>query len=98
MRFTIISILIILSSISIKAQEATVGKTYSFNLQECLEYAYQNNDSLKNAQLDIESAKYKVKETIGIGLPQVSGTANLQDFLKIPTTLIPGDFFGQPGE
>jgi len=73
------------------------GRTYSFNLQDCLEYAYQHNDSLKNAQLDIESAKYKVKETVGIGLPQVSGSASLQDYLKVPTTLLPGEFFDQPG-
>ncbi|MFD2162838.1 TolC family protein [Paradesertivirga mongoliensis] len=97
MRFTILSILILLSSVTLKAQDAQQGKTFTFNLQECLEYAYQNNDSLKNAQLDIESAKYKVKETIGIGLPQISGTASLQDFLKIPTTLIPGEIFGEPG-
>ncbi|MBC7914184.1 MAG: TolC family protein [Pyrinomonadaceae bacterium] len=98
MRFTLSSILIILISISAIAQEIPEQKTFQFNLQECLEYAYKNNDSLKNAQLDIESAKYKVKETIGIGLPQISGSASLQDFLKIPTTLIPGDFFDRPGE
>lgn len=96
MKFTLIS-LIVLSSISIVAQESPQGKSHNFNLQECLEYAYRNNDSVKNAQLDMQSAKYRVKETIGIGLPQVSATANLQDYLKIPTTLIPGDFIGEPG-
>lgn len=95
MKFILIS-LIVLSSISIRAQENPQGKSYNFNLQECLEYAYRNNDSVKNAQLDVQSAKYRVKETIGIGLPQVSGTASLQDFLKIPTTLIPGEVFGEP--
>ncbi|MBC7916139.1 MAG: TolC family protein [Pyrinomonadaceae bacterium] len=97
MRLTVIAILILLSSIAGKAQQVPQDRTFQFNLQECLEYAYRNNDSLKNAQLDIESAKYKVKETFGIGLPQVSGSASFQDFLKIPTTLLPGDFFGQPG-
>lgn len=89
MRFTILSILILLSSITLKAQDAQQGKTFTFNLQECLEYAYQNNDSLKNAQLDIESAKYKVKETIGIGLPQISGTASFQDYFKVPQIPFP---------
>jgi outer membrane protein TolC len=98
MRFTL-SILIILSAIGAKSQEIVPAeRTFRFNLQECLEYAYKNNDSLKNAQLDIQSAKYRVKETVGIGLPQLNGSASFQDFLKIPTTLIPGDFFGQPGE
>ncbi|MBC7912756.1 MAG: TolC family protein [Pyrinomonadaceae bacterium] len=89
MRFTLIAILIFLSSIAGKAQQVPQDRTFQFNLQECLEYAYRNNDSLKNAQLDIESAKYKVKETFGIGLPQVSGSASFQDFIKVPTTLLP---------
>lgn len=89
MRFTILSILILVSSVTLKAQDAQQGKTFTFNLQECLEYAYQNNDSLKNAQLDIESAKYKVKETIGIGLPQISGTATFQDYIKVPQIPFP---------
>ncbi len=60
----------------------------SFNLQECINYAYEHQDSLKNARLDIESANYKVKETIGIGLPQVNGSASFQDFIKLPSTLL----------
>ena len=71
-----------------RAQEAPTGKTFQFNLQQCLEYAYANNDSLKNARLDIESANYKVKETIGLGLPQISGNATFQDYFKVPESLI----------
>ena len=88
MRFTL-SILIILSSMLLRAQDTSQDRTYRFNLQECLEYAYRNNDSLKNAQLDIESAKYKVRETIGIGLPQISGTATFQDYIKVPQIPFP---------
>ncbi|WP_207532043.1 TolC family protein [Desertivirga arenae] len=98
MRNTLLITLIFLSSIAIRAQENPQGRTFNFNLQECLQYAYENQDSIKNAKLDIESAKYKVKETFGIGLPQVSGSAQFQDYLKIPTTLIPAEFFGgDPG-
>ncbi len=94
MRFTIISILLILGSITGKSQNIEQGKAFQFNLQECLEYAYKNNDSLKNAQLDIESAKYKVKETVGIGLPQVSGTASFQDYIKVPKIPFPSSEYG----
>jgi len=96
MRSFLLVCLMILGSFA-RAQEAPTGKTFQFNLQQCLEYAYANNDSLKNARLDIESANYKVKETIGRGLPQVDGSASFQDFLKVPTTLLPGEFFNQPG-
>jgi len=44
----------------------------------------------------MKSADYKVRETTGIGLPQVSGSATFTDYVKIPTTLLPGQFFGQP--
>ena len=39
-----------------------------------------------------------MKQTIGIGLPQLSGNATFQDFLKIPTSLLPGEVFGEPGK
>lgn len=58
------------------AQETQPG--LEFNLQECLDYALANSTSAKNSQLDIEIAKAQVKETIGIGLPQVSGTVTTQ--------------------
>ncbi|WP_295796105.1 TolC family protein [Mucilaginibacter sp.] len=69
---------------------------YNFTIQDCVNYAYTHQDSVINAGLDVKSAEYKVKETIGIGLPQVKGSASFQDYLKIPTTLLPGQFFGQP--
>ncbi len=50
-----------------------------------------------NANLDVKSAEYRVKEIVGGGLPQINGGASIQDYLKIPTTLIPGEFIGQPG-
>jgi outer membrane protein len=79
------------------AQEAPPSsQTYNFSIQECINYAYEHQDSVVNANLDIKSADYKVKETRGIGLPQISGTANFQDYLKIPTTLLPGEVFNQP--
>jgi outer membrane protein TolC len=79
------------------AQDAPPNnQTFNFSIQDCINYAYEHQDSVVNAQLNIKSAEYKVKETTGIGLPQINGTASFQDYLKIPTTLIPGEFFGQP--
>jgi outer membrane protein len=96
MRKHLLVALLIPLSMLVRAQ-GQAPKVFTFNLQECLEYAWQNQDSIKNARLDIESANYRVKETIGLGLPQVSGSAQFQDYLKLPTTLLPGDFVGQPG-
>jgi outer membrane protein len=50
----------------------------SFTLDESIKYALENSYTVKNAFLDEESAKAKVKETIGIGLPQIDGAAGVQ--------------------
>jgi outer membrane protein TolC len=72
-------------------------KTYNFNLEQSIEYAYGHQTALLNAAIDQKIADAKVKETIGIGLPQINGTADFRDFLKVPTSLLPGEFFNQPG-
>jgi outer membrane protein TolC len=43
--------------------------------------------------MDIEAAKKKVWETTAIGLPQVSAEANFQNFITLPTSLIPASTF-----
>lgn len=95
-RRMLVLVLSILSFGVVNAQTDTT-KSHNFNLEECIQYAYQHQTSLLNADLDRKIADSKVKETIGIGLPQINGTANLQDYLKVPTSLLPGEFFGQPG-
>ncbi|MCF8319516.1 MAG: TolC family protein [Sphingobacteriaceae bacterium] len=79
---------------SLSAQTTT---SYTFTLPQAIEYAFKNQAAVLNAQLDEQIAKNTVKQTTGIGLPQVSGSFSFQDFLKLPTSLLPGDFFGQPG-
>lgn len=72
-----------------------VPATYNFTLADCINYAYTHQDSVLNAGLDVKSAEYKVKETIGIGLPQVSGSASFQDYIKTPSIIFP-DFISGP--
>src|SRR5471030_447833 len=73
------------------------NQTYNFSLADCVNYAYAHQDSVVNAGLDVKSAAYHVKEVIGQGLPQINGAAAFQDYIKIPTTLIPGAFINEPG-
>ena len=68
----------------------------SFTLQQAIDYAMQNQISVQNAVLDEQIAQNKVKEVLGIGLPQISGSFDVKDFLEIPTSLIPAEFFGGP--
>jgi outer membrane protein len=84
-------IIILLCGVAITshAQQAPKDSIYNLSLQDCINYAYEHQDSVINAKLDIKSAEYKVKETIGSGLPQVNGVASFQDYLKTPATVGP---------
>ncbi|MDB4926499.1 TolC family protein [Mucilaginibacter sp.] len=80
-------------ALSSYAQQVPLPNTpRNFSLADCIKYAYEHQDSVKNANLDVKSAEYKVKETIGSGLPQISGSISFQDFLKPPATVGPNIF------
>lgn len=76
---------------TISAQEVK-----KFSLKEAQQYALDNNYQIKNAKTDIEIAKLKVKENTAIGLPQIAGSVSYNNFLELPTQLIPGEFLGMP--
>lgn len=50
----------------------------AFALDEAIKYALENSYTVKNAFLDEEVAKARVKEIVGIGLPQIDGSAGVQ--------------------
>lgn len=81
--------------LSVKAQQSDT--LISFSLKEAIDYAQTHQVSILNATIDEDIAKNTVKKTIGIGLPQLNGNVNFQDFLKVPTSLLPGEFFDKPG-
>ncbi|VXD12628.1 TolC family protein [Marinoscillum sp. 108] len=69
-----LTLLFLMLSTWLVAQE-TSG---SFTLDDCVEYALKNSVDAKNALLDEQIATARVKETVGIGLPQVSGSVSVQ--------------------
>jgi outer membrane protein len=69
-----------------KAQQANNA---AFSLQQAVEFAVKNSPSYKNAELDMENAEYRKREITGLGLPQITGSFDLKDYLKLPTSLIP---------
>ena len=71
---------------------STIGQE-SYSLKQAKEYAIQNSTQVKNSLLDVEIAQQKIKETTATGLPQISGTVAFQNFLDVPTSLIPASSF-----
>lgn len=77
----------------------------AFALDQCIDYALKNSVSVQNAVLDEQIATAKVKETIGLGLPQISANASLVHNPKLSrffTTYtgaggFVGDLSGVPG-
>ena len=74
------------------SQTARDTGKYSFSLQQAIDFAMKNQTQVQNAGYDEQIAKEKVKETVGIGLPQIGGSLSAQDFIDRPTSIFP-DFF-----
>jgi len=79
---------------SLQAQDSTV---HSFSLQQAVGYAVKNNVQVKNALLDVQIQEQTNKDITSAAYPQINGTGSFTYNAKIPVSLIPGDFFGQPG-
>jgi len=92
---TAISVLLLPAAI-INAQENLNGEL-RLSLKESQDYAIQNNKQVMSAKLDVLASKAAIWETISAALPQLSLSGSMMDNLKLTTTLLPGEFFGQPG-
>jgi outer membrane protein len=68
------------------------------SLKEAQDYAIQYNMSVIAARQDIAASRIAIWETISSALPEVNASGSFNDNLKLMTTLLPGDFFGKPGE
>jgi outer membrane protein len=75
---SILSLTIILFSVL----QWSIAQT-AFTLDDCIKYALENSVAAKNATIDEEIAKSKVRETTGIGLPQVNGNVTVDHNEKL---------------
>ena len=72
---------------------------YTFSLDEAIAFALENNYTVKNAYLDIDAAEKQKWEATSIGLPQIDGKIDYQNWLKQQVTFIPSEITGgAPGE
>lgn len=69
---------------------------HEFSLTQAIDYAAKNSVMVKNALLDLQIQQQSNRATTSQALPQITGSLGLTDNVKIPTTLIPGEFIGQP--
>lgn len=72
-----------------------------FSLQEAIDFALENNTNMKNSKESLAASEARVKEIVGMGLPQLNASGTIIDNYIIPTSFIPAIIFNpnaKPGE
>jgi len=82
------------TSVCAHAQDSTVHR---FSLQQAIEYAAKNNVQVKNALLDVQIQEQTNNDFTSAAWPQINSTGTFTYNSQIPVSLVPGEFFGQPG-
>ncbi|MCM8569430.1 TolC family protein [Gramella jeungdoensis] len=86
-------LILLLGYLTTFAQVNDSLKTYSFSLQEAIEFGIENNYRSQIAQKDVDIALQQKWEIIAQGLPQINGSVDYQNYLKQPVTLLPAAAF-----
>lgn len=68
----------------------------TFSLKDAVDYALNHNTNYLISQAEYKIAKARNREYTGIGFPQISASFDLKDYRELPTSLLPGQFFGAP--
>jgi outer membrane protein len=66
----------------------------AFTAKQAVDYALKNSVQIKNALIDIDIQRQTNKEITASAYPQINGNVSVNDYLSIPTSLIPAEFFG----
>lgn len=96
LRRTLLLVLLFISARAISQQQQQEPAVHTFSAQECIEYAMKNNVQVKNSLLDIKIQQQTNRGVTALALPDINGSGNYTDNIKIPTQLLPGEFFGEP--
>lgn len=67
---------IFLSAFALLLTAQSFAQDYSWSLQDCVEHAIQQNISIKQTELDLESAAIEKKDALGNFLPTLNGNAS----------------------
>lgn len=85
-KLTILSLLVaLLVYQGVEAQQDSV-----FTLNQCIDYAFANQATVKNANIDQQISKFKVNETRGYGLPQINFEGNTMYNIELQRMFLTG--------
>jgi outer membrane protein len=86
-----LALVVVLTSL---LRPALAQQTYTFTARQAMEYALKNSVNVQNALKDLEIQLQTNREITSAAYPQLSGSVNVTNYLKLPTQLIPAEFFG----
>ncbi|RRA97554.1 TolC family protein [Larkinella rosea] len=66
----------------------------NWTLKSAIDYGLQHFGTVRIAQYQTETANQQARQALGLYLPQVSGTGNFTDNLKLQSTLLPAGLGG----
>ena len=65
------------------------GASQELNSFSLFEYAKKNSPQLLNSASDIYMSEQKINEVRASGLPKINGELSFQNFINVPTTVVP---------
>ena len=71
----------------------SIGICQELNITSLYEYAKKNSPQLLNSASDIYMSEQKIKEVRASGLPKINGELSFQNFVNVPTTVVPASAF-----
>jgi len=92
MKNLFIGLLTLMSASNVMAQNDKL--IHAFSLEECVNYAQKNNVQVKNALLAVDVQAQTNREIAAAAFPTIGTNIGGTDYLKIPTSLLPGQIFG----
>ena len=67
---------------------------HQMSVEQAVEYANKNSVQVKNALLDVKIQQQTNKEITAAAYPNLSATMSINDYLDIPTSLLPAELMG----
>ena len=60
---------------------------------DLFKYALDNSPTIRIAILDVDLADQQIKQALTAGYPKINGSLSFQNFIDIPTTVVPANAF-----
>ncbi len=75
---------------------STNNYAQTFSLEACIAYGLEHSTTLLASAASVDYQHAGHRETIGALLPEISATAGIDNYWKIPVQAFPGELVGQP--